>query len=206
MNQRIRKSILQDAGHFVRIKNQLPLPAENTETARGGFLLGTGIDTYKFYIENGYCLTALDRDKIVGFGIILPKKIVEKSELWEKRNTVKWRVDFRKIENKNLGYIEQLAFVKTYRKLSAILSYNLVKKGFETGADYLLTTTVRKPVTNTAAIPYIKSIGGIKIGNIDEHYPEAGNINSDIYLMEKNLFFKKIKELPFYNFLKSREL
>ncbi|RUA08224.1 MAG: hypothetical protein DSY82_07295 [Flavobacteriia bacterium] len=206
MKQKIRKSILQDAQHFVRIKNKLPLPKENKDTTQGGFLLGTDINTYKFYIENGYCLTGVIKGKIVGFGILLPNQIVKSSELWEKRKKVNWTININDLENNNVSFIEQLAFLRGHRKLSLVLSYNLVKTGFDKGADFILTTTVQKPIINTAAIPYIKSIGGFKIGNIDEIYPKIGNINSDIYLIKKNSFYKKIKELSFYELLKSNEL
>ena len=206
MKQRIRKSILQDAQHFVRIKNELPLPRKNKSTKQGGFLLGTDINTYKFYIENGYCLTAIVNDKIVGFGIILPNQLVIKSELWEKRKQVNWTINFNDIENSNVSYIEQLAFLKGHRKLSIILPYNLVKSVFDNGSDFILTTTVKKPIVNTAAIPYIKSIGGFKIGNINEIYPIVGSINSDIYLIKKETFYKTIETLTFYDFLKSNEL
>ncbi|MDC1174235.1 hypothetical protein OAT67_02495 [Bacteriovoracaceae bacterium] len=206
MKQKIRKSTIQDAQHFVRIKNTLPLPKEKKDTIKGGFLLGTDINTYKFYIENGHCLTAVVKDEIVGFGIILPNQLVKNSELWEKRKQVKWTINFTDLEEGNVSYLEQLAFVSGHRMLSIALSYNLVKSIFDGGTNFILTTTVKKPVLNTAAIPYIKSIGGFKIGNIDETYPIVGNINSDVYLIKKNTFYKKIKTLVFYNFLKSNEL
>jgi len=206
MKQKIRKSTLQDAQHFVRIKNKLPLPKENKNTTQGGFLLGTDIDTYKFYIKNGHCLTAIINSEIVGFGIIIPNQLVKRSELWEKRKKVKWTININDLENNNVSYIEQLAFLKGHNKLSIVLSYNLIKMGFSKGANFMLTTTVKKPIVNAAAIPYIKSIGGFKIGNIDEIYPGIGNINSDIYLIKKNTFYKKIKELSFYDLLKSNEL
>jgi hypothetical protein len=206
MKQKIRKSTLQDAQDFVRIKNKLPISKENKNTKQGGFLLGTDNSTYKVYIENGHCLTAIVDDEIVGFGIILPNQLVRNSELWKKRHLVNWSINFNDIEYKNVSYIEQLAFLKGNRKLSIILSYNLVKSVFDSGSDFILTTTVKKPIKNTAAIPYIKSIGGIKIGNIDEVYPTVGAINSDIYLIEKETFHKKIKELSLFGFLKSNEL
>lgn len=206
MKPNIRKSTLDDAHGFVRIKNKLPISKENKYTKQGGFLLGTDYRTYKVYIENGHCLTAIVDDEIVGFGIILPHHLVKNSELWKKRHLVNWSINFNDIEYKNVSYIEQLAFLKGNRKLSVILSYNLVKSVFDSGTDFILTTTVKKPIMNTAAIPYIKSIGGVKIGNIDEFYPTVGTINSDIYLIEKDTFHKKIKELSLFGFLRSNEL
>lgn len=206
MNQTIRKSIIQDAQYFVSIKNKLPLPSGNENSTKGGFLLGTDIDTYQFYIENGHCLTAVVAGQIVGFGIVLPNHLVKKSELWEKRKSVDWNIDINDLEHSTVSYIEQLAFLKGHRKLSILLSYNLANTAFNNGSYFMLTTTVKKPTLNLAAIPFIKAIGGTLIGNIDETYPTVGNINSDIYLIDKTTFYKKVKQLSFYAFLKSNEL
>ena len=206
MKQKIRKSTLKDAQDFVQIKTKLPIPKNKENAKHGGFLLGTDINTYKFYIENGNCLTAIFNNEIVGFGIILPNQLVRNSDLWEKRKQVNWSINFEDIENSNVSYVEQLAFLKGHRKLSLILSYNLVKSVFDSGSDYILTTTVKEPIMNTAALPYIKATGGYRIGNIDETYHSVGRINSDIFLIEKDVFYKKIKELSFYDFLNSNEL
>jgi hypothetical protein len=206
MKQKIRKSTVKDAQDFVQIKTKLPIPKNKESAKQGGFLLGTDINTYKFYIENGNCLSAIFNNEIVGFGIILPNQLVIKNDLWEKRKQVNWSINFEEIENSNVSYLEQLAFLRGHRKLSLILSYNLVKSVFDNGSDYILTTTVKEPIMNVAAIPYISAIGGYRIGNIDEDYPSVGRINSNIYLIEKEIFYKKIKELSFYDFLKSNEL
>lgn len=202
----IRKSILQDAQSFIAIKNKLPLPSENESTTKGGFLLGTDIDTYMFYIKNGSCLTAIVNNKIVGFGIVLPNQLVKNSPLWKKRKQVNWVININDLENNTISYIEQLAFLKGHRKLSLLLSYNLVKMAFDNGSGFILTTTVKKPIHNLAAIPYIKAIGGLLIGHIDETYPVVGTINSDIYQISKSDFYKKRKQLSFFNFLKNNKL
>ena len=199
----IRKSIEQDAQYFVTIKNQLPLPFDNQSTQTGGFLLGTNIDTYKFYIKNGNCLTATTNNQIIGFGIVLPNRFVKNSDLWNKRKSVNWTIDLMDLENSNISFIEQLAFLKGHNRSSMLLAYHLAKSAFDNDTEFLLTTTVVKPIFNSAAIPYINVIGGIKIGNIDEVYPVAGAINSDIYLIRKATFFESVKNLPFYDFLES---
>jgi len=201
MSRKIRKSTIKDAKHFINIKERLPLGTENNHSEQGGFLLGTNIETYQFYINHGLCYTALVSNEIVGFGIILPNELVKQSELWEKRKTVEWSVNLSKLENSNIAYLEQMAFLKGYNKLILILSYNLLQAAFKNGADYILTTTVKKPVLNLAAVPLIKAAGGKLIGNIDELYPKVGEINSDIYLMEKIKFYESIKKRISHDFL-----
>lgn len=206
MNQQIRRSIIEDAEHFLRIKENLPLRTQNRDSNQGGFLLGTNLATYQLYIHHGTCLTAITADEIVGFGILLPNDIVKQSEIWEKRKTVKWTIDLATLENSNVAYIEQLAFLKRNRKLVLILSYNLVHSAFENGADYVLTTTVRKPVINMAAVPLIQAGGGRRVGNIDEVYPQLGPINSDIYIIEKTMFYQSVRKRIFYEFLLTNTL
>ena len=201
MNQKIRVSILEDAEHFIRIKDNLPLNTNSEDTQQGGFLLGTDLETYQFYIQHGQCLTAISSDEIIGFGILLPNHLVKQSEVWEKRNSANWSIDLATIENSNIAYIEQMAFLRKNQKLVLILAYNLIHSAFEHGAEYILTTTVRKPVLNLAAIPLIRAAGGKKVGNIDEVYPQVGQINSDLYLMEKDVFYQTIKKRVIYDFL-----
>jgi len=205
MNPNIRRSILEDAADFIKIKERLPLNIENDHTNQGGFLLGTDIETYKFYISHGICLTAI-ADETIGFGIMLPNELVKQSELWEKRKSVNWSVDLETLEKSNISYLEQMAFLKGYRKLTLILAYNLLHAAFENGAEFVLTTTVKRPVINKAAIPLILAAGGRKVGNIDEVYPQIGDINSDIYLMDKDAFYECIKKRISYKFLTENSL
>lgn len=204
MNQKIRKSIPQDAEHFVKIKERLPLASPNQHSEQGGFLLGTTLETYQLYIKHGFCLSALEDDTLVGFGILLPNDMVRKSEIWEKRSSAKWSLDISVLENNSIAYIEQLAFLKGFRKLVLALSYRLMHHAFESGARYVLTTTVRKPVVNKAAIPLIRAAGGQLSGNIDEVYPEVGPINSDIFLMEKKAFYRSLEKRICYDFLQAQ--
>jgi len=205
MNPNIRRSILEDASEFIKIKERLPLSTQDDHNNQGGFLLGTDIETYKFYISHGICLTAI-ADEVVGFGIMLPNAIVKQSELWEKRKYVDWSVDLKTLENSNISYLEQMAFLKGHKKLTLILAYNLLHDAFEKGAEYVLTTTVRKPVINVAAVPLILAAGGKKVGNIDEIYPQIGDINSDIYLMGKETFYERVKRRTSYSFLAENSL
>lgn len=199
----IRKSIIEDAEYFIKIKERLPLCTQDEQSEKGGFLLGTNLETYQFYIHNGLCFTALANEEVVGFGIILPNELIKQSALWEKRKSVDWSLDLSRLENSNVAYIEQLAFLKGHRKLTIILSYELLHTAFENGAELILTTTVREPVINLSAVPMIKAVEGKLIGNIDEVYPIVGDINSDIYLMDKAPFYQSIKKRRIYDLIVS---
>ena len=202
----IKTSIPKEAKDFVKLKNKLPLPALGNSVTKGGFILGTNESTYQFYIEVGICLTAKSDDNIVGFGILLPDEIIRNGELWKKRKEVNWTIDIQLIESKNIAYIEQLAFIEGNKKLALKLAYNLINKAFVNGVDYVLTTTVRKPILNLAAIPLIRAAGGKLVGNINENYPGFNQVNSDIYLIKKENFYKNIEKLKIHSFLKKNEI
>lgn len=203
MNTRIRKATLNDAEAFMAIKDQLPISMADGTTTKGGFLLGTDIDTYRQFIENEYCLVAEVDTQVVGFGIILKDFTLRASEIWEKRTSADWFINLADYEWQQLAYFEQLAFLKGHKKAVLILCYNLMKWVFEQGYETLFTTTVNKPILNLAAIPFIEAAGGIHAGNIDEFYPKIGQINSDIYLIERKIFSVKVKSLPLFPFFEA---
>lgn len=205
MSKIIRPSILADAPQFMEIKNQLPMSSVEDSTTTGGFLLGTNIKTYELFIQTALCLSVENAKTVVGFGIILPDVMVRQSELWEKRKLVNWAIDIEAIESQKICYFEQLAFLKGNGRYSLALAYSLLCKAFETH-DILLTTTVQKPISNLAAVPYILAASGGIIGNIDEIYPEVGDINSNVYMIQKSKFLEQAKFSPYYRFLEARKL
>ncbi len=69
MSRKIRKSKPEDAEHFVNIKERLPLGTQSNHSEQGGFLLGTNIETYQFYINHGMCYTALAFALVLIFGV-----------------------------------------------------------------------------------------------------------------------------------------
>jgi len=200
----IRKANADDASAFLAIKNQLPMSLADGTTTTGGFLLGTDLETYRFYINNAYCLVAEKDKEVVGFGIILPDALLRNSEVWIKRNSATWYVDLNYYEQQPLCYFEQFAFLPGNKKWAVLLAYNIVKWAFDEGNKTLFTTTVNKPILNLAAIPFIKTVSGIKAGNINEEYPLVGEINSDIYTIDAELFYQKVAEHPLYSFFNSR--
>lgn len=191
MKSRIRIAEFHDAAAFVAIKDQLPIQKTDGSTTTGGFLLGTDLTTYQYYIENAFCLVAEVNNIIVGFGIIFPDEMLRSSDVWLRRKQANWFIDLADWEDKKLCYFEQLAFLPGNKKQVILLAYNLVKWVFDLGYETLFTTTVKEPVLNLAAIPFINAVDGIKAGNIMEMYPKIGLINSDIYLVESELFYQK---------------
>lgn len=206
MNTRIRKALPEDAPALVAIKEQLPMPATDDETQSGGFLLGTDEATYRFYIENAFCLVAEVDGSVVGFGILLPDAMLRASDVWQRRQQASWEINLALYENKKLGYVEQLAFLPGHRKLVISLAYNLLCWVFEQGYEVLFTTTVREPVLNLAAVPIILKGGGKKAGSIDEVYPVVGRICSDIYLVEKVWFEQFTQAHVLYPYFRAQKI
>lgn len=204
MKHAIRKSVEADASSFVEIKNQLPMLRERG--GRGGFLLGTDQATYQSYIKNVYSLSAIHQGGVIGFGIVFQDEVLRKIDLWQKRSQVDWSIDMLELEQKKVCYFEQLAFLSGHRRQVISLAYNLVDFAFRQGHEVLLTTTVKKPILNLAAVPFIKAVGGKKVGEIDEIYPIVGQIQSDIYLVQAVDFFSKVRQHPLFPFLESRKI
>ena len=200
MNSRIRKAIRSDAADMLAIKNQLSFQHVNGTTTTGGFLLGTDLETYESYIEQAFVLLAEQNGKAIGFGIFFHDAWLRQSELWQRRHQVKWQVDLPTLESSNIAYVEQLAFLPGHRKQALLLIYNLVHWAFQTSHNALLTTTVRSPILNLAAIPYILAAGGQQVGDIDEVYPIIGEIGSDIYWVTKENFYRRFEQHPLKEF------
>lgn len=207
MKRKIRKAILNDASAYLGINHKLPVVSEkDNATSTGGFLLGTDFETYQSYIDLGFCYTALAEDKIVGFGVMFPNETVKTSDLWMKRKNANWLIDIAKLEKCNISYIDQLAFLKGNSRSAIILAYNMIKHSFKFGSEYVITTTVREPMHNLAAIPFIKAAGGKVVGTIDEYYPVVGDIKSDLHLISAEAFYVAINKLSIYNWLRQNEI
>ena len=205
MSMTSRKSISTDAPQFVDIKDSLPMASGEDATSRGGFLLETDLATYAWYIENVYCQSMEKEDEtLAGFGIVIPDAFVKQGELWAKRNSARWNVGLGVIENQKICYFEQLAFRPGYGRYAPELCYRLISQAFTDGHELLLTITVRRPVANLAAIPFIQAVGGKQIGQIKEEYPAVGRIDSAIWAIEAAEFFEKVRELSFYRRMREK--
>jgi hypothetical protein len=200
MNMIIRKAEAGDAEAFLKIKEELKMPLVE-ETTRGGFLLGTSLEQYRFFIENAFVrvLEDLEKGRIVGFSIILPDEVLRASELWQKKSDIAWNdVDVAKIESGKIAYYEQLAILPdpAYRRYSFLLAFSNAKDVIEAGHNCMITTIVNYPVRNRAALPFLEAIGCRHIGEVEEQYPDVGKVHSDIYFVDKECFVDKINSHP----------
>lgn len=200
---RIRKAIPEDAAAFVAVKEQLPLTQSDGSTSKGGFLLGTGEAEYRDYITSSWCMVAERANSVVGFGIILPDAVLRASDVWLRRHTADWRIELPVYERQTLCYFEQFAFIRGHRRAAIALAYHLAKGAFDAGSETLFTTTVRKPVLNLAAVPFVMAAGGSLAGNIDETYPVVGPILSDIYVVHAEAFRRRAAIHPLYPFFEA---
>lgn len=191
----IRKAELQDAESFILIKQKLKLNAAHQNSGQGGFLLGTDLQTYQYFISKADCFVAEINSEIIGFAIALPDDLIRKSELWLKRNQVVWKFSLETIERSKLAYIEQLACLPQHHFSAFSLASHLIYFLFNCGVENIITTTVVKPVLNKAALPFIFAVGGIHVGEINEYYPEYGAITSDIYCISREAFLKHEEKL-----------
>jgi hypothetical protein len=198
---KIRKATAADASRFLEIKDQLSFRQVDGTTTKGGFLLGTDEATYQQYINKDYCLVAELDGLVVGFGIMLRDESVRASDIWLRRKSACWEIDIDTYENARIAYFEQLAFMKGYSRTVMKLAYRLLTTGFDGGHEYMFATTVNKPIVNLAAVPYILKASGRKVGNINEYYPLIGEINSDIYMIERNVFETTLKQSHLYAWL-----
>ncbi|HPI54862.1 MAG TPA: hypothetical protein PLU10_09225 [Chitinophagaceae bacterium] len=200
MNKQIRKAVLSDAAALMAIKNQLSFTKIDGTSTTGGFLLGTDLSTYELYIEQTHVLVAEQEGRVVGFGIFFNDAWLRKSDLWQRREQVDWQLDMHVLEASTLAYIEQLAFLPGHRKQALLLIYNLVHWAYHLSHEALLTTTVKSPILNLAAVPYIMAAGGQQVGHIDEVYPVIGDICSDIYLLQKKDFYQRLEQHSLHEF------
>ncbi len=188
----IRRGVLSDSEQFVAIKNALPMPEVSTAD-HGGFILGTNSATYRYYIEHSICYVA-EKDRVVGFAIILPDSLVRESDIWKKRAEADFLISLSDIEHRPICYFEQLAFLPEYRFAAARTAFAAAKEAFAVH-DFMFMTTVNKPVENKAALRFIRTVGGIPIGQINELYPKVGHIVSDIHLIESRVFFERTNSM-----------
>lgn len=200
MNIIIRKAEIADAEAFLKVKEELKMPLVD-ETARGGFLLGTSLEQYRFFIEHAFVrvLEDLEKARVVGFSIILPDEVLRASELWQKKELIRWdNFDAVTLENKKISYYEQLAILPdaAYRRYSFLLAFSNAKDVVMAGHDCMITTIVNYPVRNRAALPFLEAIGCRHIGEVEEVYPHVGRVHSDIYFVDKATFGEKINTHP----------
>ena len=94
---------------------------------------------------------------------------------------------FDDLESKQLGYFDQLAVSKgPWRTHAPVLAITTILDFLSLNPDYLLSTTVLKPVQNLAAVPYLQYLGGNRVGKIDEVDPNVGQLLSEVWLAKES--------------------
>ncbi|MDQ2745665.1 MAG: hypothetical protein M3T96_00175 [Acidobacteriota bacterium] len=198
MTLKLRAARKGDEAEFYRIKKNLPMPSAAIETARGGFLLGTNVETYRFFIENAFVNVLEKAGEIVGFAVVLPDALLRISDLWMRKNEIDWADgEPTDLIEKQLCYFEQLAVLPDtkYRFYGVSLALATLRQAFETH-EAMFATTVVKPVCNRASVPLLESVGGQRVGCVNEYYPEFGDLVSAIYLLKREGFTASLAKHP----------
>ena len=182
----IRPATLEDIPAMIQVKESLAFTDQSEQSTEGGFLLGANAKGYMARIACG-CSWVLDVDGVKGFSIVLPDQALRMSELWQRRADIEWSRTFEDLESKQLGYFDQLAVAQgSWRKYAPILAITTVFDFLSLNPDYLLSTTVLKPVQNLAAVPYLQYLGAKPVGRIDEVDPNVGQLLSEVWLADQS--------------------
>jgi hypothetical protein len=191
----LRRAKEQDAVAFLEIKAQLHLSRQNSR--QGGFLLGTTQGRYEAFIQEDmvWVLEDVSTAKVVGFAIVLKDQTLRGSELWQKKEQAELGPQLvARLEVQKLAYYEQLACLPNYRSYAKYLAFYALAESLQ-DHQHVLTTVVRLPVHNRAALPFMEVLGFKPIGCIAEVYPEYGAVHSDIYYLGGEAF-KEAHNLP----------
>lgn len=182
----IRPAQVSDIDDMLKVKQRLVFKESNGVSTRGGFLLGTDADGYRFRIAQ-QCAWVIDDNGVQGFSIILPDHALRASEIWSRRKEVQWTIDPNSIEQSKLGYYDQLAVLPgTSRKYAPVIAIVSIMDFMRQQPDYILSSTVIKPVINLAAVPYLQFLRGERVGVLDEVDSVVGQLVSDIWLAPRH--------------------
>lgn len=187
---RLRAGEPGDAEAMLSVKQRLRMqPDRAGDASRGGFLLGSTRAQYEALLRLAHVDILLDRGAVVGFITALPDAVLRESDLWQRRAQIAGDggvVDpaaLAALEARRLGYIDQLAVLPDplYRPYGPVLAYRALTRLFAAGSELVFATVVARPVRNLATLPMLAAVGAVRLGAIDEVYPEVGPVTSDVY-------------------------
>ncbi|MAA79868.1 MAG: hypothetical protein CL916_11475 [Deltaproteobacteria bacterium] len=182
----IRPAQFSDIEDMLNVKRTLVFSESQGVSFRGGFLLGTDAQGYRIRIAQGLTWV-IDDDGVKGFSIMLPDQALRASDIWSRRNEVQWSIDPNPVEQSKLGYYDQLAVIPgPWRSLAPVIAIVSIMDFMRQKPDYVISSTVIKPVTNLAAVPYLQFLGGTQVGILDEVDPVVGQLVSDIWLAPRS--------------------
>lgn len=194
----LRRARPEDVNAMLDIKRALGFASQDGVSVRGGFLLGTDRDGYLERVAHGLSWV-LDDGGVQGFSIVLPDRVFRGSEIWARRDQVQWSVDPSCFDSGEIGYFDQLAVragSSRLRSEALALALAPVVELMEAGAQYMMSTTVTQPVQNLAAVPYLRRLGAKRVGVIDEHYPDFGDLVSDVWAVDRRGYLARRDAAP----------
>jgi hypothetical protein len=182
MTSRLRKAQARDLAAIVAIKEALRLdPGQRPE--RGGFLLGCSPERYALLIQCANVLLLEEAGEVKGFAVTLPDPVLKASELWARRQAIRWRT--RQGEppaGEPIGYFDQLALRPDARRMHApALALAAARALAEAGHVHLYATILDAPVRNEASLPLLRALGARPVGTMEEHYEGVGRVVSELF-------------------------
>jgi hypothetical protein len=184
---RIRRAVATDVPALLEVKQSLRFDQATGTSTRGGFLLGTDAAGYRQRMADGN-VWVLEDQRVVGFAIVLPDAGFRGSEVWRRRDAVRWTgADADTLAGGRLCYYDQLAVQRLgfrVKRWGAALALTALRDVLD-GHDHVVTGTVYEPIRNLAAVPYLQRVGGRVVGRLDEHEPSIGRLRTDIWLVDR---------------------
>lgn len=178
----LRRAALPDVPAMMAIKQRLRLDPEQ-EPARGGFLLGCSAERYAALVAAANVLVLEIGGEPAGFAVTLPDPVLRASDLWSRRERIRWNAgQAAPPEAESVAYFDQLAVSPGAPRLhAAALAFAAVRMLAEAGHRHLYATTLRAPVANRAALPFLEAFGARALAVVEEDYPDVGRVVSDLH-------------------------
>lgn len=181
--ERIRRATRSDAEAILAVKRALALPPDARQAPHGGFLLGASLQQYRLLIDvaNVWVLHGTD-GAVAGFAVLLPEPVLRASELWTRRQAIRWEVPAGwAAPEQRVCYFDQLATLPAARMRAPELALSALREAVRSGHEHLFATVVTHPLRNVASLALLRALGARRVGSVDEEYPEVGRIASDLY-------------------------
>ncbi|WP_420127088.1 hypothetical protein [Longimicrobium sp.] len=180
---RVRRATQADAEAILAVKRALALPPDAREAPRGGFLLGASLQGYRALIgaADVWVLHGTD-GAVAGFAVLLPEPVLRASELWTRREAIRWEVPSGWTPpDDGVCYFDQLAILPQARMRAPEMALTALRAAVQSGHQHLFATVVTHPVQNTASLALLRALGARRVGSVDEEYAGVGRIVSDLY-------------------------
>jgi len=182
MTARLRPAAAEDVDGMIAVKEALALDPERP-SPRGGFLLGCPRERYLALIETSEVLLVEARGEIGGFAIALPDAVLRASDLWRRRDLIRWTGG--KAEppaGEPAAYFDQLAIRPGWPRLDGLaLALATLRRLAGSGHVHLYATILHEPVRNEAALPLLRAVGGRPVGLVEEVYEGVGRVVSELH-------------------------